>query len=634
MTERSLTELTSEENEGVDNETSLLNIAKSLTTPATKKEITTTIEITSADEPPKIQRIGEKALHFQYINEFRCTKCELFEKGKCKLSKPYTCFNWHFNNHRRRKPTKDLDGNFNYSPDIPCTYYNLASGVCPKGDICPYLHRNYGETERRYHPRYYKTSICVYGADKYGYCLKNGRNCAYAHGEYDKREPTYCSVNFQTIDLSSESQRADSNENENLWPQNDKTYIQTNLRNEDPRWTYTKIINCFKTEPCRDPSHPRKPNYNCPYIHEEREKRRAPSTGGYRPKACPNVKKENKYGVPSDCVEGNECTYCHTRVELQFHPEIYKTKSCKDMDYTGYCSRGQFCAFAHKIRDDPIPPTQESTIKKRNEIQSIGFGEHNYFRRSTKHKPLLTGTSKPNLTPVQSFSKPKNLPNKGQTNSDGFTSVVIPQTVEATNVKEKRKRGRPPITDPEVRMARRRQKAAEASKRRRDRLKGKDVPLRIKRREPSHTIPENMIQSSGFQLHYISFVNHCNQRLKVACLRDNPSPPPLTIGPKLEAPKIEENTLRDLTVEEGRNVKFDVKVSGNPIPSILWFYDDFRIRPSQEYKIEKQPQRSRLSFKARKKLSGIYKVVVRNESGAADAKAIVTIKKSAKSAPK
>ena len=56
---------------------------------------------------------------------------------------------------------------------------------------CPYLHRTAGDTERRYHLRYYKTSTCVYETDARGYCVKNGPHCAFAHGPHDLRGPVY-----------------------------------------------------------------------------------------------------------------------------------------------------------------------------------------------------------------------------------------------------------------------------------------------------------------------------------------------------------------------------------------------------------------------------------------------------------
>ena len=56
---------------------------------------------------------------------------------------------------------------------------------------CPYLHRTTGDTERRYHLRYYKTGTCVHETDARGHCVKNGPHCAFAHGPHDLRQPVY-----------------------------------------------------------------------------------------------------------------------------------------------------------------------------------------------------------------------------------------------------------------------------------------------------------------------------------------------------------------------------------------------------------------------------------------------------------
>lgn len=62
---------------------------------------------------------------------------------------------------------------------------------------------------------------------------------------------------------------------------------------------------------------------------------------------CPNAKHSDEW-VDADCCEhGEECAYCHSRTEQQFHPEIYKSTKCNDMLQHGYCPRGPFCAFAH-----------------------------------------------------------------------------------------------------------------------------------------------------------------------------------------------------------------------------------------------------------------------------------------------
>lgn len=65
---------------------------------------------------------------------------------------------------------------------------------------------------------------------------------------------------------------------------------------------------------------------------------------------CPNVKHGDEWGEPGNCDSGDMCGYCHTRTEQQFHPEIYKSTKCNDVQQAGYCPRGVFCAFAHVDR--------------------------------------------------------------------------------------------------------------------------------------------------------------------------------------------------------------------------------------------------------------------------------------------
>ena len=65
---------------------------------------------------------------------------------------------------------------------------------------------------------------------------------------------------------------------------------------------------------------------------------------------CPQVKTGDEWGDPANCDAGDNCQYCHTRTEQQFHPEIYKSTKCNDIQNTSYCPRGAFCAFAHVER--------------------------------------------------------------------------------------------------------------------------------------------------------------------------------------------------------------------------------------------------------------------------------------------
>ncbi|XP_035223323.1 putative E3 ubiquitin-protein ligase UNKL isoform X2 [Stegodyphus dumicola] len=275
-----------------------------------------------------------------YLKEFRVEQCPLFLQHKCTQHKPFTCFYWHFMNQRRRRPVRRRDGTFNYSPDVYCSKYDETTGICPDGDDCSYLHRTAGDTERRYHLRYYKTGVCVYDTDTRGYCVKNGPHCAFAHGIHDLRNPVYDLRELQAMESNEEGPNGISGPN-NL----DK---ERNALNEDPKWQDTNyVLANYKTEQCKRPPRLCRQGYACPSFHNNRDRRRSPKKSKYRSTPCPNVKQADEWGDPANCENGDSCPYCHTRTEQQFHPEIYKSTKCNDILQTGYCPRGPFCAFAH-----------------------------------------------------------------------------------------------------------------------------------------------------------------------------------------------------------------------------------------------------------------------------------------------
>ncbi|KAK9508815.1 hypothetical protein O3M35_006280 [Rhynocoris fuscipes] len=292
-----------------------------------------------SESKPLLTAQTEKPNHYSYLKEFRVEQCSLFLQHKCTQHRPFTCFHWHFMNQRRRRPVRKRDGSFNYSPDNYCTKYDETSGICPDGDDCPFLHRTAGDTERRYHLRYYKTCVCVHDTDARGFCVKNGAHCAFAHGGHDLRPPVYDIKEIQALE------NPDGDNAPNGPNVLDK---ERNLMNEDPKWQDTNyVLSSYKTEQCKRPPRLCRQGYACPQYHNSRDKRRSPRKYKYRSTPCPNVKHGDEWGEPSNCENGDNCSYCHTRTEQQFHPEIYKSTKCNDVQTAGYCPRGVFCAFAH-----------------------------------------------------------------------------------------------------------------------------------------------------------------------------------------------------------------------------------------------------------------------------------------------
>ncbi|KFQ80383.1 RING finger protein unkempt, partial [Phaethon lepturus] len=284
-----------------------------------------------------------------YLKEFRTEQCPLFLQHKCTQHRPFTCFHWHFLNQRRRRPIRRRDGTFNYSPDVYCTKYDETTGICPDGDDCPYLHRTTGDTERKYHLRYYKTGTCIHETDARGHCVKNGIHCAFAHGPHDLRPPVYDIRELQAQETIQNGQLGCSEGIPDLQPGilASQAMIEKIL-SEDPRWQDTNFVLAgYKTEHCTKPPRLCRQGYACPHYHNSRDRRRNPRTFKYRSTPCPSVKHADEWGEPSKCESGDSCQYCHSRTEQQFHPEIYKSTKCNDMRQTGYCPRGPFCAFAH-----------------------------------------------------------------------------------------------------------------------------------------------------------------------------------------------------------------------------------------------------------------------------------------------
>ncbi|CAL8071354.1 unnamed protein product [Calicophoron daubneyi] len=329
------------------------------------------IMVTNNENPPlglypkNTEVRQEKPRHLKYLNEFRTQQCVLFLEQQCQYHRPYTCFHWHFPNQKRRRPFKRPDGTFNYNPDVYCDKYDETTGTCVDGDDCPYAHRNAGDTERRYHPRYFKTGNCIYETTEGGACVKNGLHCAFAHGPDDIRLPVY--------DIR-EMQDASSKFTINLPASLEKERVLS----EDPKWNEMfHVLACYKTEMCKKPPRMCRQGYSCPFYHNGKDKRRAPDKWRYRSTPCPIVRPNDEWLDSSLCESGDLCAYCHTRTEQQFHPEIYKSTKCNDVINSGYCPRGPFCAFAHcdsemTIGRDFLTKLQQDQLSVSNAVSSPG----------------------------------------------------------------------------------------------------------------------------------------------------------------------------------------------------------------------------------------------------------------------
>ncbi|MBN3320101.1 UNKL ligase, partial [Atractosteus spatula] len=322
---------------------------------------------------------------------------------------------------------------------------------------CPYLHRTTGDTERKYHLRYYKTGTCIHETDARGHCAKNGLHCAFAHGPHDLRPPVYDIREIQAQEALQNGQLGAGEGIPDLQPGvlASQAMIEKTLT-EDPRWQDTNFVLAnYKTDQCTKPPRLCRQGYACPHYHNSRDRRRNPRKFKYRSTPCPNVKHGDEWGEPSKCDSGDSCQYCHSRTEQQFHPEIYKSTKCNDMRQTGYCPRGPFCAFAHvEITSSsgsnsslsPIGPISRpksftnGSLCSESTTSNVSSPTSNYPKApgslchflpqvSCSSSPTVTSSSGSNssLSPIGPISRPKSFTN-GSLCSESTTSNVSSPT--------------------------------------------------------------------------------------------------------------------------------------------------------------------------------------------------------------
>lgn len=401
------------------------NNMKKTTTTTTNKSTVSDINQPNQDECYNHLIRTEKPNHLEYLKNFRVNQCPLFLQHKCTQHRPFTCFNWHFQNQRRRRPIQRPEKPFNYSPDIYCSKYDETTGTCGDGDNCAYLHRVTGDTERRYHLRYYKTAACIHETDENGHCEKNGPHCAFGHGADDLRSPTFdasCGV-----DVTS------------------KGDLQEKLSLDDNKWNDAEfVLNFYKTDTCKRPPRLCRQGYACPHYHNPKDRRRNPKKFKYRSTPCPAVKKVgDDWQDPAKCEKGDNCCMCHTRTEQQFHPDIYKSTKCHDMQQTGYCPRGPFCAFAHVEQIDG-----EDSINEHGKMRTRTSSDAQFELARTKSRQRRRDQLEArNMRHSVSGSE-----SRGRTQS--FSSYRNPPSDKSTNVKNslwsREPRNQPPPPPPPV----------------------------------------------------------------------------------------------------------------------------------------------------------------------------------------
>ncbi|KAL4455406.1 hypothetical protein ABPG74_012558 [Tetrahymena malaccensis] len=220
------------------------------------------------------------------LSTFKIEKCKLTENHNI-----YRCPYYHSSNDRRR-------------------VCQVQSELCDQGDRCPLKDqcpKAHSSAEVHYSKDQYKKKFCKH--------IKNLNNCEYGN---------YCSYAHSEQDILIELIH--------LLEKDDDFYI-----------FYYKTVMCpFIECQARD---------KCEYFHNTQDYRRRPDQYSYEPETCskwPSKRQIKQY--EEGCPEGYNCNKCHGWKELDYHPRVYKTKSCKE------CKKQQHCPNYHNIQEKRIVP--------------------------------------------------------------------------------------------------------------------------------------------------------------------------------------------------------------------------------------------------------------------------------------
>ncbi|KAG1672466.1 Twitchin [Nymphon striatum] len=91
-------------------------------------------------------------------------------------------------------------------------------------------------------------------------------------------------------------------------------------------------------------------------------------------------------------------------------------------------------------------------------------------------------------------------------------------------------------------------------------------------------------------------------------------------------PKIDRTNLKNVTVKVGHPVDFDIKVIGEPPPTIVWKHKDTEISTGDVYRLDNVDYNTQFHLlRATRKETGVYKIIATNDSGSDEAEVEIMV---------
>ncbi|CAG2058849.1 unnamed protein product, partial [Timema podura] len=107
-----------------------------------------------------------------------------------------------------------------------------------------------------------------------------------------------------------------------------------------------------------------------------------------------------------------------------------------------------------------------------------------------------------------------------------------------------------------------------------------------------------------------------------------PSDPSNTITAKdrFAPPRIDRSSLKNQTIKAGQNIRFDVKISGEPPPSKSWFLNKSPLDTKGDISVDSEDYKTKLIISlVTRKHSGTYVIKASNSAGSDEASVEITV---------